>query len=130
MKMGSGQVHRAAGRLSAIAGQVHTHVYEMGWFSYGGAAKIVLAAVLVAVAAAVVGLGFRLRTPLRIPTPGRTARTLMLASWGLAIIVCLVCLVIYARTLIHSRPSQPMFPVTTACIIVLFLSIQHMGHCP
>ena len=57
MKMSSGQVHKAAGQLHAFVGQVHAPVGRVGWFSYGGAARVVLALVLVAVAAGVAGVG-------------------------------------------------------------------------
>jgi hypothetical protein len=44
----------------------------------------------------------------------------------------LVCLGIYVHQLIqqhliHSRPPQPVFPVTAACMIALFLGISYMG---
>ena len=58
--MSSGQVYKAAGQLHAIVGQVHAPVGRVGWFSYGGAARVVLALVLVAVAAGMAGAGLRL----------------------------------------------------------------------
>jgi hypothetical protein len=80
IKMSSGQLHNAAGQLHAIIGQVHAPVGRVGWFSYDGAARVVLALVLVAVAAGMAGVGFRLRVSVRLPTPGQTARTVMLAT--------------------------------------------------
>jgi hypothetical protein len=132
MKMSSGQVHKAAGQLHAIGGQLHAPVGRPGWFSYGGAARVVLALVLVAVAAGVAGVGFRLRVPVRLPRPGRTATTVMLAAWGTAIVAYLVCFAIYLHQLIqqhliHSRPPQPIFPITAACMIALFLAILYLG---
>ena len=105
---------------------------RVGWFSYGGAARVVLALVLVAVAAGMAGAGLRLRVPVRLPRPGRTARTVMLATWGLAIVAFLVCFGIYLHQLIkqhliHSRPPQPIFPITAACMISLFFAILYMG---
>ena len=132
MKMSSGQVHEAAGQLHAIVGQVHAPVGRVGWFSYGGAARVVLALVLVAVAAGMAGAGLRLRVPVRLPRPGRTARALMLATWGLAIVAFLVCFGIYAHQLIqqhliHSRPRPPILPITAACMIALFFGILYIG---
>lgn len=129
MKMSPGQVNEAAGQLHAIAGQVRAPV---GWFSYGGAARVVLAVVLVAVAAGVAGVGLRLRVPVQLPRPGRTARTVMLATWGVAIVAFLVCFSIYVHQLIqehliHSRPPQPVFPITGACMIALFFGILYLG---
>ncbi len=132
MKMSSGQVHKAAGQLHAIVGQVPAPVGRVGWFSYGGAARVVLAVVLVAVAAGSAGAGFRLRGPVRLPRPGQAARTVMLATWGTAIVAYLVCFGVYLHQLIqqhliHSRPPQPIFPITAACMIALFLAILYTG---
>jgi hypothetical protein len=101
MKMSSGQVHEATGQLHAFVGQVQPLVGRVGWFSYGGAARVVLALVLVAVATGVAGAGLRLRVPVRLPRPGQTARTVMLATWGLAIVVFLVCFSSYVHQLIQ-----------------------------
>lgn len=132
MKTICGQVDMAAGQLHAFAGQIPAPVGRVGWFSYGGAARVVLAVVLLAVAAAVTGTGLRLRVPVRLPRPGRTARTVILAAWGLAVMAFLVCFSIYVQQLIrqhliHSRPPQPVFPVTAACMIALFFAIWYFG---
>jgi hypothetical protein len=132
MNMSFGQVPKAAGQLHAIAGQVHAPVGQVGWFSYSGGARVVLAAVLVAVAAGVAGVGYRLRVPVRLPRPGQTARTVMLVTWGTAVVAFLVCFSIYVHQLIqqhliHSRPRQPVFPITAACMIALFFAILFMG---
>jgi hypothetical protein len=132
MNTASGQVINAAGQLHVVAGQVHAPLGRVGWFSYGGGARVVLAVVLVAVAAGMAGMGLRLRVPVRLPSPGQTARTVMLAAWGTAVVAFLVCLGIYVHQLIHqhliqSRPAQPVFPVTAACMIALFLGIWFMG---
>jgi len=132
IKLSSGRAHEASGWLLAIVGQVRAPVGQVGWFSYGGTARIVLAVVLVAVAAGVAGAGLRLRVPLRLPSPGRTARTVMLATWGSAIVAFVVCFSIYVRQLvqehlIHSRPSEPVLPVTAVCMIALFCGILYIG---
>jgi hypothetical protein len=132
MKMSSGQGHKAAGQLHAFVEQVHAPVGRVGRFSHGGTTRVVLALVLVAVAVGVAGAGLRLRVAVRLPRPGQTARTLMLTTWGLAIVAFLVCFSTYVHQLIqqhliHSRPPQPIFPITAACMIALFFAILHMG---
>jgi hypothetical protein len=88
--------------------------------------------VLVAVAAGVATTGLRLRVAVRLPSPGRNATVVMLATWGTAIVAFLVCFSLYVHQLfqqhlIYSRPPQPVFPVTVACMIALFLAIAFMG---
>ena len=56
----------------------------------------------------------------------------MLATWGLAIIAFLVCFSSYVHQLIqqhliHSRPPQPVLPITAACMIALFVAILYMA---
>jgi len=130
--MSFGQVHKAAGQLHVTVAQVHAPLGRLGWFIYVGAARVVLAVVLVAVAAGVAGMGLRLRVPVRLPSPGRTARTVLLATWGTAIVAYLVCLGSYAhlliqRHLVHSRPSLPIFPITATCMVALFFGILYIG---
>jgi hypothetical protein len=130
--MSSEQVHKAAGQLHAVAAQVHAPLGRVGWFSYGGAARVVLALVLVSVAAGVAGVGFQLRVPVRLPRPGQTARTVILSAWGAAIMAFLICFSIYLHQLIQqhlirSRPPQPIFPVTAACMVALFFAILYLG---
>jgi len=132
MNVGSGHLIKAAQQVHVIIGQVHAPVGRVGWFSYGGAARVVLAVVLVAVAAGVAGVGLRLRAPVRLPSPGRTAKAVMLAAWGTAVVAFLVCLGIYVHELtqqhlIYSRPPQPVFPVTAACMIAVFIGIWFIG---
>jgi len=132
MKMGSGQAVKAAGQLHAIVVQIHAPAGRVGWFSYGGAARVALAVVLVVVAAGVAGAGLRLRFPVWLPSPGQAVRTVMLAAWGTAVVAFLACFGIYVHQLlqqhlIHSRPAQPVFPVTAACMVALFISILYLG---
>jgi hypothetical protein len=128
--MSSGQVYRAAGQLQAIVGQVHAPVGRLGWLSYGGPARVALAAGLVAAAAAAAAAGLALRVPERLPGPGRTARTVMLAAWAMAIVAYLVCHSLYSLRLTQqhlSYPPQPIFPITVGCTIALFLIILYTG---
>jgi hypothetical protein len=132
VKLSSGQVPKAFGLLHAIAGQVSAPVGRVGWFSYGGAARVVLAVVLVAAAAGVAVAGLRQRAAVRLPSPGQTATVVMLVTWGTAIVAFLACFSTYLHQLvqqhlIHSRPPQPVFPVTAGCMIALFIAILFMG---
>jgi hypothetical protein len=57
--------------------------------------------------------------PVRLPGPGQIARTVMLVTWGVTVVAFLVCFGTYVHQLIqqhliHSRPRQPVFPVTAA----------------
>jgi hypothetical protein len=98
------------------------------WVSYGGAARIVLAVVLVAAAGGVAWAGTLLPLPLRPARPGETAKTFMLVIWGLAILAFLVCLPVYVRHarrehLYHGAPPTPIFPITATCAVVIFVVI-------
>jgi len=98
------------------------------WVSYGGAARIVLAIVLVAVAGGAAYAGTLLPLPFRPARPGETAKTFMLVSWGFAIAAFLVCLSIYVRHarqehLYHGAPPAPIFPVTVTCAVAIFVVI-------
>jgi hypothetical protein len=55
------------------------------WVSYGGGEAILLAVVLLVVASGFAYAGQRLRAPLRVTRPGRTAAGFMIAIWLLAI---------------------------------------------
>ena len=132
MKMSSGLVLTATGQLHAIVAQAHAPVGQLGWFSYGGPARVVLAVVLVSVAAGVSAVGLRLRVPRRLPSPGRTARTVMVATWGTVAVAYLVCHSLYGHQLIqqhliHSLPPQPVLPITVGCMVALFSGILYLG---
>jgi hypothetical protein len=98
------------------------------WISYGGAAKIILAIVLLIAAAAVAYAGTRLPLPARAPRPGQAAANLMLAAWVAAIIAfvgCVSVLVQQARRehLHQIRPPDPITPVTLTAVAVIFVII-------
>jgi hypothetical protein len=95
------------------------------WFSYSGAAQIVLAVVLAAAAAAVAYAGIRLPLPARLPTPGRAAKIMMLAIWGFAVVALLVCFAVYVAQAHHRglRTASPVTPVTLTGVAVLFIVI-------
>ncbi|MGA8460679.1 MAG: hypothetical protein WB800_35150 [Streptosporangiaceae bacterium] len=98
------------------------------WVSYSGTAKIDLAIVLVAAAAGVLYAGTRLGRPVRLPRPGETAIGIMVVAWLLAIVAFLICAHEYVRAmrqhhLLHALPSDPIAPVTGACIVAIFVAI-------
>jgi hypothetical protein len=105
-----------------------TKTVDGTWVSYGGTAKIELAIVLVAVAAGMVYAGTRLRRPVRLPRPGETATGIMVMAWLLAIIAFLACAAQYVSAmrqhhLLHRLPPHPITPVTSACAVVIFVTI-------
>jgi hypothetical protein len=86
------------------------------WFSYSGSAKLSLAVVLLAVAAAVAFAGIRLPLPARLPRPSGDATTLMVVAWALSIIAFLACAGIYGKQAhqehLAGRPADNIFPIT------------------
>jgi hypothetical protein len=81
---------------------------------------------------ALIAHGQVLGVPVRLPGPGQIARTVMLVTWGVTVVAFLVCFGTYVHELIqqhliHSRPRQPVFPITAACMIALFFVIYLMG---
>ena len=119
--------------MTMTSEQVHAAVTQSGtWVSYGGAARIVLAGVLVAGAGGVAYAGIRLPLPVRPARPSEGARTLMLVTWGFAITALLVCLPIYVKQarrehLLHAAPADPITPVTAICVAVIFVIIFLLG---
>jgi hypothetical protein len=111
----------------------HAAVTQSGtWVSYAGTAKIVLALVLLSAAAGVAYAGARLRLPVRLAQPGRTARILILVTWVLSIAAFLVCLTIYAKRalqehLLHAVPANNVAPVTAICVVAIFLAVLLIG---
>jgi hypothetical protein len=98
------------------------------WVSYNGAARIALAIVLLATATSVAYTGTRLRRPVRLPRPGQQAMGIIVLVWVLAIMALLICVVGYANAmrqhhLLHGLPSDPIAPVTGACVVAIFVSI-------
>ncbi len=105
-----------------------TRTVDGNWVSYSGAARIILAIVLVAAAAGVVYAGTRLRRPVRLPKPGQTATGIMALAWLVAIIAFLVCASLFVsglrrHHLLHGLPSDPITPVTGACVVAIFVTI-------
>lgn len=114
--------------MKVAAGQAHAAVVQSGWASYGGAARVVLAAVLLAAAGGVVYAAIRLPLPVRLARPGRKARTLIVLIWVFTIMVLLACtgLEIHHALqdhMLRSVPVDPITPVTLICVGVIFFTI-------
>jgi hypothetical protein len=98
------------------------------WVSYSGTARLALAAVLLAAAAAVAYAGIRLPLPASAARPGRKAAVFMLVAWLLAIAAFLACLVVYAQQVLrehlaHGLPPDHIFPITLIAAGVTFFII-------
>jgi hypothetical protein len=106
-----------------------THSEAYLWVSYGGSAKIVLAGVLAAIAAALVCAARRMPLPARLPRPPRAVGVLLLAIWPLAIVSFPVCELIYVMHAIREHVAKvpaenPVTPVTLVGVGVIFCVID------
>ena len=75
------------------------------WISYGGGEAILLAIVLLVVASGFAYAGKRLRAPLKVTRPGRTAAGFMIAIWLLAIYTVLVATFVYGLQVKQAYPG-------------------------
>jgi ABC-2 type transport system ATP-binding protein len=97
-----------------------------GWVSYGGDAKVELAAGLLAVAGGAAYAGIRLRRPVRAVRPPASVVVLMLSLWVIALIAFSVGLSIYAKQFVHDYPHitsgvhNPITPVTLLAALAVF----------
>src|SRR5260370_25053464 len=122
--------------MTMTVAQVHLAVTQSGtWVSYGGAARIVLAVVLVAAAGGVAYAGIRLPLPVRPARPGEGARTFMILTWLFAMAVFLCCVISYVKQarrehLFHAAPADPITPVTAICLAAIFVIILLLSRSP
>jgi hypothetical protein len=101
------------------------------WVSYGGGARIWLAAGLLVVAVGLAYAGTRLPLPARAAMPGRTALAIMLVAWVASIAASLVCAIIYISSYIHAynlrlsqaAPPDRIAPVTLVAVALTFVAI-------
>ena len=97
-----------------------------GWVSYGGDAKIELAAGLVAVAGCAAYAGTRLRRPVRAARPPASVAVLMFSLWVIALIAFATGLTIYVHQFVRDYPhiksgvSDPITPVTLLAAAAIF----------
>src|SRR5579862_4530765 len=100
-----------------------------GWVSYGGDARIELAAGLLAVAGCAAYAGVRLRRPLRATRPAASVVVLMFSLWTIALIAGLVGLSVYVKHFVHDYPhahsgvTNPITPVTLLSAVAILLII-------
>jgi hypothetical protein len=101
------------------------------WVSYGGDARIWLAAVLLAVAGGATVAGIRLPLPVRLTRPGRTGRIAMIVAWVVSIVAFLVCVSIYVQQYMDAyglaassaAPKNRIAPITFTAVVVVFVII-------
>jgi hypothetical protein len=93
-------------RLTQAQGAAPSPPYApASWVSYGGGEAILLAIVLLVVAGGFAYAGKRLRAPLRVTQPGRTAAGFMIAIWLLAIYGVLVATIVYGLQVKQAYPD-------------------------
>ncbi len=97
-----------------------------GWVSYGGDARIELAAGLAAAAGCAAYAGIRLRHPVRAVRPPTPVVVLMFSLWGVALIAFMAGISVYVRQFLHDYPhiksgvSDPIAPVTLLAAAAIF----------
>jgi ABC-2 type transport system ATP-binding protein len=97
-----------------------------GWVSYGGDAKIELAAGLLAVAGGAAYAGIRLRRPVRAVRPPTSVVVLMFSLWVVALLAFLVGLGVYVKQFVRDYPHitsgvhNPITPVTLLAAAAIF----------
>ena len=100
-----------------------------GWVSYGGDARIELAAGLLAVAGGAAYAGIRLRRPIRAFRPPASVVVLMFSLWVVSLIAFFAGLAVYARQFVHDYPGirsgvhNPITPVTLLAAAAIFAII-------
>jgi hypothetical protein len=120
--------------MKIAAGQAHATMAQFGtWVSYGGAARVALAVVLLAVAGIVAYAAARLRLPVRPVTPSPSARTFMIVAWLVSIAVLGICLAaalehMRHEHLLHTPPVNPITPVTLSGVGLTFVVVLIAGH--
>jgi hypothetical protein len=113
--------------------QVHAATAQYGmWVSYGGAARVVLAIVLLAAAAGVAYAAIRLPLPVRPARPSAAAKTVRVVTWLFAIAVLLVGVTVDVKEvlhehLLHAPPADPIAPVTFVGVGAIFFIILIVG---
>lgn len=98
------------------------------WIGYSGHAKITLAIVLLAAAAAVAYAGTRLRQPIRTARRGRAFVAVLLMTLLLAIAALGICISIYVQQLVKDHlvtapPNDPITPVTVIGVMAVFFIV-------
>jgi hypothetical protein len=105
------------------------------WVAYQGSGRVVLAVVLLLVACLVVGLGSRIRQPIRIPRARRGwVIATVVASWLVALVAFVAGFAVYARQEVHdfpqiTAPPTPILPVTltAAAVTAILIGVRTTG---
>ena len=98
------------------------------WAGYSGGARISLAIILLAAAAAVAGAGAKLPQPGRLPRPGRITTYALVTAWVVAITAFLSVLSVLTQQASQGHPGRvrltgPIAPVTDTAVVVTFIVI-------
>ncbi|MGH3398395.1 MAG: ABC transporter ATP-binding protein [Streptosporangiaceae bacterium] len=97
-----------------------------GWVSYGGDARIELAAGLLAAAGCAAFAGFRLRRTIRATRPPTSVVVLMFSLWGISLVAFLAGFTVYIKQYLHDYPNigpgvtDPITPVTLLAAVAVF----------
>ena len=93
-------------RLAQVQGAAPPPLYAPAhWVSYGDGEAILLAIVLLLVASGFAFIGKRLRAPLKVTRPGRTAAAFMIVIWLLAIYTVGVATFVYGLQVKQTYPG-------------------------
>ena len=114
--------------------EVHAATAQYGtWLSYGGTARVVLAAVLLAAAAGVAYAAIRLPLPVGPARPTTAARKARVVTWLLSLAVLLVCAAVDVKHILDvhlfhaAPPADPITPVTVMGVCAMFVIILIAG---
>src|SRR5262249_43862871 len=92
--------------VQASGAALPSDVYQpAAWVPYSGGKSILLAIVLLIVAGGFAYAGKRLRAPLKVTPPGRTATGFMIAIWLLAIYTVNIVWLVYGLQLKQAYPN-------------------------
>lgn len=96
------------------------------WDPYSGLAAVVLALILLAVGVGLILLGARSKGGVRLPTPGKVLKVVMVFVWALSILLVLPLFRQIAQdTGQSSLFIGPVFPITLAASFFSFLAIAY-----
>jgi hypothetical protein len=98
------------------------------WVPYSGTSAAILGCILLAIAAVLVFLGFKLKEPLGVKAPGRAVAGVMIAVWILSILTFLINVVVYSILMGQAKftgtvPPNPITKFTLLFALLSFLMI-------
>jgi hypothetical protein len=95
------------------------------WSSYSGETALLLAVFLFAVGAAIVFLGKRLKRDIRLPSPRRWLKTVIVVVWVLQILILLKAFKAISAADPSAGVTGPVLPVTIASAACTFIIVQY-----